>query len=109
MLNDDYETELKIPLKMKNVPENVMLTTEIPNELKVGVKDRGTVLVNYFWGQTLYPITIDVADYLDKGNQVKIPSSALAKRISSQLNQSTKLSTIKPDTLEFIYTKGMAK
>ena len=109
VLNDDYETELRIPLKLKNVPENVMLTTEIPSELKVGVKDRGTVLVNYFWGQTLYPITIDFADYLDKGNQVRIPSSTLAKRIASQLNQSTKLSTIKPDTLEFIYTKGKAK
>ena len=50
VLNDDYETELSIPLRMKNVPENVVLTSELPEELKIGVKDRGTVLVNYLLG-----------------------------------------------------------
>ena len=109
VLNDDYETELSIPLKMKNVPENVVLTSELPKELKIGVKDRGTVLVNYMLGQTIYPVTIDFAEYVDKGNQVRIPSTTLSKRIGSQLNQSTKLFTIKPDTLEFIYTRGEGK
>lgn len=109
VLNDDYETELSIPVRMKNVPEDVVLTSELPNEIRVGVKDRGTVLVNYMWGQTFYPLTIDFNEYLDKGAQVRIPSSTLTKRIASQLNQSTKLSTVKPDTLEFIYTKGEAK
>jgi len=109
VLNDDYETELSVPLKMKNVPENVVLTSELPKELRIGVKDRGTVLVNYMLGQTIYPVTLDFTDYLDKGNQVRIPSMALSKRIASQLNQSTKLFTIKPDTLEFIYTRGEGK
>jgi len=109
VLNDDYETELSIPLRMKNVPENVVLTSELPKELKIGVKDRGTVLVNYLLGQTLYPVTMDFEEYLDKGNQVRIPSNTLSKRIASQLNQSTKLSTIKPDTLELIYTRGEGK
>lgn len=31
------------------------------------------------------------------------------KKISVQLNQTTKLLTIRPDTVEFIYTKGKAK
>ena len=99
VLNDDYETEISISLKMKNVPENVVLTSELPKELKIGVQDRGTVLVNYMLGRTIYPVTLDFMDYLDKGNQIRIPSVTLSKRIGSQLNQSTKLSTIKPDTL----------
>jgi hypothetical protein len=109
VLNDDYETELSIPLRMKGVPENVVLTSELPTELKLGVKDRGTVLVNYLLGQTLYPVVIDFNDYSDKGSQVRIPSVSLNKRIASQLNQSTKLLNVKPDTLEIIYTRGEAK
>ncbi len=109
VLNDDYETELSIPLRMKGVPENVVLTSELPTELKLGVKDRGTVLVNYLLGQTLYPVVIDFNDYSDKGSQVRIPSVSLNKRIASQLNQSTKLLNVKPDTLEIIYTRGHAK
>lgn len=109
VLNDDYETELSIPVRLKNVPENVVLTSELPSEMKIGVKDRGTVLVNYLWGQTFYPITIDFSEYEDKGSQVRIPAGTLSKKVSGQLNQSTKLIAIKPDTLEFIYTKGAAK
>ena len=102
VLNDEYETEVTIPFRMKNVPENVVLTSELPQELKVGVKDRGTVLVNYLLGQTFYPITIDFEDYADRGNQVRFLSRSLDKRISSQFNQSTKLLSVKPDTLALV-------
>lgn len=108
-LNNDYETEFSIPLRMKNVPNDVVLTSELPNELKIGVKDRGTVLINYMLGQTFYPITIDFEEYGNKNTQVQIPVSTLQKKIASQLNQSTRLQTVRPDTLEFIYTKGKAK
>lgn len=109
VLNDDYETELAIPLKMKNVPENVVLTSELPKELKMSVKDRGTVLVNYLLGKTLYPVTLDFNDYADKGSQIRIPAMSLNKRMVGQLNQSTKLLSVKPDTLELIYTRGEGK
>ena len=109
VLNDDYETEYTIPLRMKNVPDNVVLTSELPSEMKITVKDRGTVLVNYSWGQRLLPVTLDFAEYSDKGSQVRIPAMSLAKNVSAQLSQSSKLLVIKPDTLEFIYTKGTAK
>lgn len=109
VLNDDYETEFSIPLRLKNVPSEVVLTSELPSELKVGVKDRGTVLANYLLGHTFYPVTLNFDDYAGKGSHVQIPVAALTKKISGQLNQSTKLLTIKPDTLGFIYTTGKAK
>ena len=109
VLNDDYETEYTVSLRMKDVPDNVVLTSELPSKMKITLKDRGTVLVNYSLGQGLMPLTLDFAEYSDKGNQVRIPSMTLAKKITAQLSQSTKLVAIKPDTLEFIYTKGAAK
>ena len=109
VLNDDYETEYTVSLRMKDVPDNVVLTSELPSKMKITLKDRGTVLVNYSLGQGLMPLTLDFAEYSDKGNQVRIPSITLAKKITAQLSQSTKLVAIKPDTLEFIYTKGAAK
>jgi hypothetical protein len=109
VLNDDYEKEYTIPLRMKNVPENVVLTSELSSNMKITVKDRGTVLVNYSWGQRLLPVNLDFMEYSDKGSHVRIPAMTLAKKIAAQLNQSTKLLSIKPDTLEFIYTKGAVK
>ncbi len=109
VLNEDYETELSLPLRMKNVPEHVVMTSELPKELRIGVKDRGTVLANYLLGQPFYPVTLDFEDYADKGTHVRIPVSTLTKKIAGQLNQSTKLQTIRPDTLEYIYAEGKAK
>ena len=40
---------------------------------------------------------------------MRIHSSELAKRISAQLNQTTKIQTFKPDTIEFIYTQGKGR
>jgi YbbR domain-containing protein len=77
--------------------------------MKITVKDRGTVLVNYSWGQRLLPVNLDFMEYSDKGSHVRIPAMTLAKKITAQLNQSTKLLSVKPDTLEFIYTKGAGK
>ncbi len=109
VLNDDYETEFDIPLRMKNVPGNVVLTSELPHELRITVKDRGTVLANYMLGHTFYPLVIDFKDYADKGPRVRIPAVTLVKNIAGQLSQSTKLLAVRPDTLEYIYTEGKAK
>ena len=109
VLNDDYETELSIPVKMKNVPESVVMTSELPTELRFGVKDRGTVLANYKLGHTFLPITIDFSEFIGRGTHIQIPTQSLANRITSQLNQSTKISVIEPDTLEIIYMQGKGK
>lgn len=108
-LKNDYETEFAIPLKLENVPNNVVITSEPVNEIRVTVKDKGTVLLNYLLGQGFYPISIDFEDYKSKGTHVRILSNKLEKRILSQLSASTKLLSIKPDTIEYIYSKGRAK
>lgn len=108
-LNYDYEAEFAIPLRLKNVPDNVVLTLPPPQEIHVTVKDKGTVLMNYMFGQSIYPITLDFKDYSKSGNQIRILSSSLQKSIASQLVTSSKISSIKPDTLDIIYTHGKAK
>ena len=44
-LNNDYEKEFSIPVQMKNVPNDVVLTSEPSSELRVKVRDKGTVLL----------------------------------------------------------------
>ncbi|MCD7898945.1 MAG: YbbR-like domain-containing protein [Bacteroides sp.] len=107
-LNDDYETEFNIPLRLRNVPDNVVLTIEPPSQLRVLVKDKGTVLLNRKVSKSFFPITLDFNDYQGTNNYVRIPSSDLEKKIQSQLG-SPRLLSIKPDTLEYIYTTGQSK
>lgn len=108
-LKNDYETEFSIPLRLKGLPNDAVLTSDLPSELRIQVKDKGTVLLNYMLGQSFYPITIDFSEYTIRGNHVRIYAPELEKKIAAQLNASTRLISIKPDTLDFIYSREKAK
>lgn len=108
-LDNVYQTEFKVPLRLKNVPKEAVLTSELPHEVSVRVEDRGTVLLNYMLGRTFFPVSFDFNDYKDRGAHVHISSAELLKKISAQLNVSTHLISVRPDTLDFIYTMGKAK
>ena len=105
-LNNDYEAEFSIPVRVKDLPNNVVLTSEPPSELRVRVKDKGTVLLNYMLGKSFFPVNLSFLDYKGKNNHVKIYASDFEKKILSQLNVSSKILSIKPDTLEYIYSEG---
>lgn len=49
------------------------------------------------------------SDYKGTDNHVRIYSSQFEKRLLNQLNVSTKLLSVKPDTLEYIYSTGASK
>lgn len=108
-MNDVYQTKFKIPVRLKNVPKEVVMTSELPNEIKVKVEDRGTVLLNYMLGKTFFPLTFNFEDYQDKGSYVRIPQTEVVKKVTAQLNNSTQLLSVRPDTLDYIYSKGVAK
>ncbi|MDR0894112.1 MAG: YbbR-like domain-containing protein [Prevotellaceae bacterium] len=108
-LNNDYETEFDIPVRLKDIPDNVVITSELPTNLTISVQDKGTVLVNYWLSKSLYPISLNFNDYKSKSNHVRIPTSQFEKRLSAQLNASTRLLSITPDTIEYYYSAGASK
>ncbi|MBQ8673621.1 MAG: YbbR-like domain-containing protein [Bacteroides sp.] len=108
-LNNDYEKEFTIPVKLKGVPDNVVITSEPASELHIKVKDKGTVLLNYMLGKSFYPLAIDFAEHKGSHNHVRLFAPDYEKWVSGQLNVSTQLLSIKPDTLEYYYATGTSK
>lgn len=108
-LNDDYEAELTMPVRLRGVPNNIVMTSEPPSELKVRVKDKGVVLLNYMVARNFYPINLEFNDYKGKNNHIKIYATEFEKKILNQLNASTRLLSVRPDTLDYIYATGKSK
>lgn len=108
-LNYDYETEFSIPVRLKGVPNDIVITSEPASELRVKVKDKGTVLLNYLLGNNFYPLTLNFSDYTGEDNHVRIYAPRFGKKILNQLNASTRLLSMKPDTLEYYYSTGISK
>ena len=109
MLDDVYQTDITMQVRLKNQPKEVVMTSELPSTIQAQVEDRGTVLLNYLLGRSFYPLVFDFKDYEDMGTSVTLSHAEVVKKISNQLNTSTKLLAIRPDTLGYIYSKGDAK
>ena len=88
-MNDLYQAEFKMPVRLRNVPKEVVLTSELPDEIRVRVEDRGTVLLNYMLGRTFFPVSFDFEEYRDRGDHVHISSAEIFKKVATQLNTST--------------------
>ncbi len=108
-LNNDFEMEFSVPVRLKGIPNQVVMTTEPSGEVRIRVKDKGLVLLNYMLGKGFYPITFNFSDYARRDNRVRIHFSQLEKKILEELKVSTHLLSIKPDTLEYIYVSGASK
>lgn len=110
-LNDTFQTEITVPLKLKNVPSNLTITSELPKEVRVSVEDKGGILMKYLYAQPLTPVLLDFNNYETAGlaGRVEIKDAEVKKSVVSQLFSSTKVLNIKPDTLEFFYNRGLKK
>ena len=109
-LNETYEEELKVPVRLVGMPRNAAMTDEPADTVKVTVRDKGFTLVTYKYGHWFRPLTFKFATYAneDQGHGA-IPAADIIKQVQSQLYGSSKLLSVKPEKLDFYFTYGASK
>lgn len=109
-LNETYEEELKVPVRLVGMPRNAVMTDEPADTVKVTVRDKGFTLVTYKYGHWFRPLTFKFATYAneDQGHGA-IPAADIIKQVQSQLYGSSKLLSVKPEKLDFYFTYGGSK
>lgn len=109
-LNETYEEELKVPVRLVGMPRNAVMTDEPADTVKVTVRDKGFTLVTYKYGHWFRPLTFKFATYAneDQGHGA-IPAVDIIKQVQSQLYGSSKLLSVKPEKLDFYFTYGASK
>lgn len=112
--NEVWEKEIKIPVHITNVPQNVVLTSDEVDTVRVSLRDKGFVLVNYLIGGNGHDklgINADFSTY-NKGNGYGVVTGAEIQRlIYKKLASSTKIvqQQGKPERCEFTYNYGQSK
>ena len=109
-LQQEYEIEIEIPIKYKNMPNHIFLTENNPEVIVAKVRDKGTVLLNYSWLRTFAPVEVNMKDVKPETS----PSVTVSKRvveamISKQLIASTSLLSFEPQTIQVEYAKLSSK
>ncbi len=108
-MNESFDVEVMVPLRLDSIPENVMITTEPPKEVAATIRDRGSTLVRYWRHRELKPISLNFGNY-DNGSvaaRVQIPQSTIQRAIESMLDGTSHVQSLRPDTIEFYYNRGL--
>lgn len=108
-LNETYEQEVEIPVRVVNVPKNVVLTSEEYDTVRVTLRDKGLTLISYLYGEGTRPVSINFKTYAKGNGYTAIPAAELQKLIYQQLSASTKIVSSKPDKYELFYNYGLSK
>jgi YbbR domain-containing protein len=104
-LNQNYETDITFAVVVKDVPEDVTFTSQ-GEDVVVRVRDRGTTLMNYKL-ESFMPLSVNYSELINRKGRMLLPLTALQKRIKKQLQSSTSMVVVQPDTIVY-YTQESA-
>lgn len=65
-LNDTYEKEIRFPIRIVNIPKNVVLTSEMDDTIRVVVRDKGYTLCTYLYGDVIKRIDLPFSSYVKR-------------------------------------------
>ena len=108
-LNETYEEDFQVPLELRNVPSNVVITTDLPENLHILLRDKGSQLLAYRYTRQFKPVVVDYNTYSNPSGHVSILGNELQRQIAAQLLPGTQMLGLKPDTLDFCYNFGQFK
>lgn len=107
-LYEEYEVEFSVPVRLQNVPENTVITSELPSEFHVVLKDKGNILMKYKYAG-LPAINVDFAKYENNVGHVVVPTSEFTKFIQQKVEPTTRLATVKSERMEYFYNRNGLK
>lgn len=108
-LNEVYEQEFSIPVSVTGIPKNAVLTSDETDTVRMTIRDKGITLLTYMYGDVLRKISVNFKSY-SKGNGTGVISQQeLQKLVYQQLANGSRITSVKPEKLEFYYNYGDKK
>lgn len=112
-LTKNYNTVLSFPVAYQNLPENMVLTRKLPQNISLLLNAEGYHLLSHqlkFNRDTIY---IDVSNLNIRANgkiyEAKMPTVTRFDKIASQLSPEIKITRIVPDTIYFSFGNKKSK
>ena len=108
-LNQVYEREFNIPVSVVGIPKNAVLTSEETDTVRMTIRDKGITLLTYMYGDILKKVQVSFKTYSKSNGTGVITASELQKLVYQQLANGSRITSVKPEKLEFYYNYGAKK
>ncbi|WP_251968662.1 CdaR family protein [Parabacteroides sp. AD58] len=106
-LQQEYETDMSIPIRYTNVPDDIIFTNKIPQAINIRIKDKGSALLNYTIGQKFRSITIDMTGLSKESGKFTVDKRYIEAEVQKQVLATTTLYSIEPQAITLRF--GMRK
>lgn len=101
-LNDTYEREFALRVRLVDVPSNVDVTTGPPDYIHVTLRDKGVTLLRYRYLRNFPSVVIHWKDVENSRGHATLRTRDLLKYFSSTLD-GTQLVSYRPDNIDIYY------
>jgi hypothetical protein len=109
-LNGTYEEEYPVELRLTGVPRNAVITGPLQDTVYVTIRDKGFQLLAYSTTKKIQPVSVSFSDYAEKDmGHGSVPSGDVKAAIYVQLFKSSRITQLKPGTLDFYFNFGLSK
>jgi hypothetical protein len=109
VLNETTEKEIPVPVQFIGVPHNIVITEPLPDTIRVVVRDKGFVLMSYLHGDIVKPLKINFTTYARGNGKGSVTISEVQKTLGSMFYASSKIVSVKPEKMDFLFNFGMSK
>ena len=101
-VNEVYEREFIIPVRLVDVPSNVDITTEPPAYIHITLRDKGVTLLRYRFLTTFPTINIHWKEVENSEGHATLRTRDLLKSVSAQY-EGSQLVACRPENIEIYY------
>ena len=114
---EETKYEINYALNITNIPKNVIITSDVPDSIKVTVSDYGFKILEYFFAsKDQYRVDVDFSKMTNSstwkvsgGGVFTVDNSNMRRIVGKTLKSSSKMLSINPSSLDVYYSTGESK
>lgn len=107
-LRKNYETVVQIPISYINIPNDYLITNELPQKTRITITGRGTSLLNYRYGKNFKPVKVDVSKFINRKSEL-FYTKEFIEPLRKQIKDGIQIERIYPDTIRIKLAKQAEK
>lgn len=108
-IQSTLEAELTIPIRYREVPDNITITNKLVPAVHVTIRDKGGHLYGYLFHKKKLGIEINLMNWRTPSGIGKIPVNSLETKLSSKLKPSAQILRMSPDSILVYYVEKESK
>ncbi len=110
-LNNEIEENIAIPIEIIEIPDSITILNEIPTNINVSIKEKGTTIIKYMIGE-LPPIKVKFLDYSfgrKYSERFLLKKTDIEQLVRQYFWNGIHITSIQPDSIRINYTSAISQ